>query len=444
MLKAKLVPVYFKSGIDKEYDLQLERLKKLLKDVAEITSPIPLEGPVPEDADAILFPQLLGDAYEQLEDIRRFSRLPLLIVTSEFGTFSMWDWEIISFLNDKNIKTIAPYNIEQTRIICRALTTKRKLSQSKFIVYQDRPAEGGKQDPIFKRFYWWQEECVNNMKDKFGVVIEKRSFKELGKKAKEIPDTEAEEVLRELTINISEDLSRRALLSAIKLYIAIKRDLEKESSVIGVGINCLNESKYSDTTPCLAWCLLYEEKGILWGCEADIVSLLTMYIAHDTLKVPVMMSNIYPFLMGQAALKHERIPNFPEIVDEPENHILVAHCGYMGLIPKSFSTQWILRPRVLSIVDENAHAVDARLPTGPITLIKINSALSKIMVIEGIAKGYVQYPGSDCRNGLIIKVRNGHEVIKKAYSHHQIFLPGHHSQEMKLIGDIMNLEVEVI
>ena len=83
--------------------------------------------------------------------------------------------------------------VEQTKIVCRALIAKKKLSQSKFIVYQDRPAEGGKQDPIFKRFYWWQEECVNGMKDKFGIVVEKRSFKELGKKAKEIPDTEAEE-----------------------------------------------------------------------------------------------------------------------------------------------------------------------------------------------------------------------------------------------------------
>jgi len=443
-MKAKLVPVYFKSGMDEEYNAQLKTLKRLLEDVAEIAHPVPLEGPVPRDADAILFPQLLGDAYKQLEDIRKFSRLPLLIVTSEFGTFSMWDWEIISFLNDNNIKNIAPYNIEQTKIVCRALIAKKKLSQSKFIVYQDRPGEGGMQDEIFKRFYWWQERCVNRMKDKFGIVIEKRSFKELGKRAKEIPNTEAEEVLRGLTIDISEDLSRRALLSAIKLYIAIKRDLEKESSVIGVGINCLNESKYSDTTPCLAWCLLYEEKGILWACEADIVSLLTKYLMHETLKAPVMMSNIYPFLMGQAALKHERIPNFPEIVDEPENHILVAHCGYMGLIPKSFSTQWTLRPRVLGIVNENAHVVDARLPTGSITLVKINSTLSKIMVIEGIAKGYVQYPGSDCRNGLIVKVRDGHEVVKKAYSHHQIFLPGHYSREIKLIGDIMDLEVEVI
>lgn len=443
MLKAKLIPVYFGSGINKEYYEQVKSLRELLKNEAEIMDPISIKDSIPEEADAILFPQLSGEVYNSLQDIRKLS-LPLIIITSEFGTFSMWDWEIISFLRSEGIETIAPYSLEQSKIVCRALATKRRLSQSKFIVYQDRPGEGGKQDPIFKRFFWWQDRCINAMKEKFGIYVEKRSFKELGKKAMDIPDSEADNFLRKTSINVSEDLSTRALRSAVKIYLALKRELEKETSVIGAGINCLNESIYSDTTPCLAWCLLYEEKELLWACEADIMSLLTMYILHEVLKAPVMMSNIYPFLMGQAAIKHERIPNFPEIVEEPENHILVAHCGYVGIIPRPFSTSWILRPRVLGIVDENAHAVDARLPLGPITLVKIDPSLSKLTVIEGLVKGYVQYPGSDCRNGMLIKVRDGHSVMKGAASHHQIFIPGHHLPEIELIGKIMNLKVEVL
>jgi len=443
MLKAKLVPVYFRSGIDGEYINQLETLKKLISDEAYIMSPIPLGSPVPRDADGILFPQLLGDAYEQIDDIKKLS-LPILVATSEFGTFSMWDWEILSFFKNEGIKVVAPYSSEHVKIFCRALATKKKLSQSKFIMYQDRPGEGGMQDPIFKRFYWWLDKCINTMKNKFGVVVEKRSFKMLAENAKNISELEVKAELDKRTINVSEDLSDKALLSAMRLYLAVKKDIERDGSVAGVGINCLNESKYSDTTPCLAWCLLYEERGILWACEADIVSLLTKYIIHDALRIPVMMSNIYPFLMGGAALKHERIPNFPEIVDEPENHILVAHCGYVGLIMRPFSTQWILRPPVLSIVDKNAHVVDARLPTGPITLVKIDSSFSKIIVVEGVAKGYVQYPGSDCRNGLIIKVKNGHELMKKVPSHHMIFAPGHHLQEIELIGKAFNLEIEAI
>ena len=445
-MKAKLVPVYFKSGRNENYDNQLETVKELLKEDADIIKPIPLGKPVPKEADAVLFPQLLGDAYEQLEDIRELARarLPLLIVTSESGTFDMWDWEIIAFLRSEGIEVIAPYNLKQTKIACKALCAKKKLSQSKFIIYQDNPGKGGKQDSIFKRFFWWEDRCIDAMEKKFGVNIEKRSFEELGKRAMNMLDSEADAELENWSINASEDLSQRALRSGVKLYLAVKEDIEKEDSVVGVGINCLNESKYSDTTPCLAWNMLYEKKGILWACEADIMSLLTAYLVNKSLDVPVMMSNIYPFLMGLAALKHERIPNFPEIVDEPENHILVAHCGYVGVIPKSFATEWTLRPKVLGIVDENAHAIDARLPTGYITLVKLDPSLSKIMVIEGISKGYVQYQNSDCRNGLVIKVNDGHEVIKRVYSHHQILVPGHHSQEIELIGKLMDLKVEIL
>lgn len=78
--------------------------------------------------------------------------------------------------------------------------------------------------------------------------------------------------------------------------------------------------------------MLYEERELIRGCEGDTVSMLTKFILHKSLGSPIMMTNLYPFLMGQAALKHERIPDFPEVdpVDEPENHILVAHFGYLG------------------------------------------------------------------------------------------------------------------
>jgi hypothetical protein len=443
MLKARLQPISIKRELDNEYRSQLGILRDLLRDDAEILHLIPLGEAIPEDIDAVLLPQLSGEVYDMVDELRRFS-IPLVAITSEFGTMNMWDWEIISFLRNEGIRVIAPYSLDQSKVICRALATRRKLSQSKFVVYQDKPGEGGKQDSIFRRFFWWQDKCVEGLRNKFGIRVEKRSFKDLGKKARGIPDFEAMDVLRGLSINVSEDLHEEALLSAIKLYLALKRDLGEDGSVIGAGINCLNESDYSDTTPCLAWCLLFEERGLIWACEADLLSLLTMCIMHLALNAPVMMSNIYPFLMGPAAIKHERIPSFPEIVEDPENHILVAHCGYTGLIPRPFSTSWILRPKVLSIVNENAHAVDARLPIGPITLVKIDSSMSKLIVIEGVVKGCVQYPGSDCRNGMIIKVKDSHNVMKKVSSHHQILVPGHHLPEIELVAEVFNLKVEFV
>jgi len=438
-MNARLVPVYFDPGRDQDFDKQLSVLRNLLADCAEILPPVALGRPLPE-GDAVVFPQLLGEAYRRVEDFQAIG-LPILIVTSEFGTLSMWDWEIICYLKSHGVETIAPYNLEQAKGVCRALRVKRELPNTRFLVYQDNPGEGA-QASIFKRFYWWEDECTERMREHFGVGLVKKSFRELGALAKDIPDRAAEDVRKDRDVPI-DGVSPRALLSAIKLYLAVKQDLKADPAIRAVGINCLNESHFSDTTPCLAWSLLLEEKQYLWGCEADTLSMLTKYVLYHALGVPVMMTNLYPFLMGQAALKHEHIPDFPE-VDEPENHILVAHCGYMGVIPRPFATEWTLRPKVLAIVDDNATAIDARLAAGKITLAKLHPTLREMTVAEGTLTGYVQFPGSDCRNGGVIRVRDGRRLMRELASHHYILSTGHNLADIQLVAQIFGLEVHEI
>jgi hypothetical protein len=439
-MKARLVPVYFESGRDDEFDEQLKRLGSLFAAEAKILEPVALGSPLPE-ADAVVFPQLLGDAYSQIEALKEID-LPLLVITSEFGTVSMWDWEIDTFLKSEGLKTFAPHNLEMARTICRCLGLKRELKTTTFLVFQDNPGEEGFQADIFKRFYWWEDRCTQAMKEKFGVTIAKKSFKRLGEEAKRIPDREVEVVKRDWNLQ-TEGVSQGALNSALKMYIALKREIEQDENVRGVGINCLNESHFSDTTPCLAWNMLFQELGIIWGCEGDTMSLLTKYVLQKSLDAHIMLSNLYPFLMGMAALKHERIEAFPE-VEDPQDHILVAHCGYLGVLPQPFAAEWTLRPKVLAIVDENATAIDARLPTGDITLAKLHPTLDRIMTVKGSLEGYAQYPGSDCRNGAIVRVTDGYKLVNSLYSHHYCILTGRNSVEIKMLAKVFDLEVEEI
>jgi L-fucose isomerase-like protein len=438
-MKARLLPLYFKNGWDSEFDDQVARLKNMLINEAEILEPVMLGSTIPE-ADAVFFPQLVGQAYREIEYIREI-KTPILAITSEFGTVSMWDWEIITFLKSAGIETYAPYTIEQTKTICRALVAIKGLKGAKFIVFQDNPGDG-MQASIFKRFYWWEDDWIRRVKDRFGIDIVKKSYKNLGEQAKQVSDAEAKRVLREWEFN-KDSVNDNSLNSAIKLYIVLKAEIEADKSIKGAGINCLNESFYSDTTPCLAWNMLFEEKGLIWGCEADTLSMLTMYIIYNSLKAPVFMSNLYPFLMGMAALKHEKINEFPK-VEDPERHILVAHCGYFGCLPKKFSTEWTLRPKVLEIVDENAIALDARLPVGNTTIVQLHPTLRKILVVNGVIDGYVQYPGSDCRNGALIKVDDGHSLMNSLYSHHGCIIMGNKRVEMELVARIINISTEFI
>ena len=357
---------------------------------------------------------------------------------------SMWDWEIRSYLKSEGVPTIAPYKLKQAQMLCRALSVKRQLKSTKFLAYQDNPGEGF-QPSIFKRFYWWEREAVQRLFDQFGISIVYKSFKEMGAQAKALPNADAEAVWSEWQsrLNIGE-MPHQSLLSALNIYLMMKRELDADPTIGGIGINCLNESHFSDTTPCLAWNMLYEERGLIWGCEADIIAMLTEYLLNKSLDAQMMMTNLYPFLMGQAALKHERIVDFPAVEAEPENHILVAHCGYLGVLPQSFATTWTLQPKVLAIVDDNATAIDARLPEGPVTLAKVAADFKTISVTEGTLVGYAQFPGSDCVNGGVIKVKDGHRLMGALASHHYVLMTGHALEDIELMAEVFGLDVQVL
>jgi hypothetical protein len=439
-VSVQLLPLYFDPGRDEGFDRQLAALRSELSKEVEWLAPQPLGAALPP-ADAVIFPQFLGEGYRRLEDFKKIG-LPILVITSEFATVSMWDWELIAFLREAGVPTFAPYSLAQTRRLIAALRTRKELRRTKFVVYQDNPG-AGMQAPIFKRFFWWESECTQRMVQKFGITVEKRSFRELGARAKAIADGEAQETRRHWKTSTAY-LSPRAADSATKLYLAVRRDIEADPDIRAVGINCLNESHFSDSTPCLAWSRLFDETGLIWGCEADTVSMLTEFILHRSLGVPLLMTNIYPFLLGDAALKHERIDHFPHVSGDPRNYLLVAHCGYMGVIPQSFSSQWEMRPKVLGIVDEHASAIDARIPTGPITLAKLQPSFESITIAEGELEGYAQYPGSDCRNGGVVRVRDGHAMITRHSSHHQILMTGRQLDDIDLIAPLFGLTPEVL
>jgi hypothetical protein len=440
-MKVTLVPLYFDPGRDENFKKHLDIAKELLKDEAEFLEPCALGRNLPE-ADAAIFPQMLGEAYSLIDEMKSIP-CPIMVITSQFGTVNMWDWELVHYLKLNGIHTLCPPSLEDTKMVCRALLTRKMLARSKFVVYQDDPAgPTGQQSDIFKRFYWLEKESSEKMFQKYGIKVEPRSFRELAARASLIPDEDAQLFIKSWP-SANKSIGGRPLLSAVKLYMEVKKDYLQEEDILAMGINCLNESRNCDTTPCLAWNLLYQEEKLVWGCEADTMVMLTEILADKVLQVPFFMTNLYPFIMGQAALAHERIPYFPE-VDEPKNHMLAAHCGYFGLLPEKFSTDWNLRKRVLAMVDKNATMIDARMPTGPITLVKFQPFLQKISLSEANLTGYIQYEDSDCLNGGIIRVKDGQNFVDKVVSHHYVVLQGHHKASLNLVAEIFDYELEII
>jgi len=424
-----------------EFAMQCKKLEEFYGDLVEFLPPTLVGEAISEGAKAVVFPQLIGEAFSQEEALSQIS-LPVLVITSQFGTVEMWDWEIVTFLRNLGLTVFSPYNVELARCIFRAIVCKQEMHRGvRFLMFQDSPGEG-MQANIFKRFYWWEDACTKRMEEAFGLNIIYRSYSELSDRAKAIDDDTAKAASADWNIPM-EDLPEADYLRAVKVYLAVKETIAEVGSVEGVGANCLNESFLSETTPCLAWNMLYERDKILWACEGDTLTLISKYIFYSILQKPMMMTNIYPFLVGMAALKHEKIDHFPDIPNS-DNHALGVHCGYFGLAPQSFCTSWTLRPRVLEIVGENAIMVDCRMAEGPVTLAKLHADMKNLTLIECEIADYVQYPGSDCRNGALLHYKNDndHAVMDALSSHHAILIQGDQIPILTQTARVFGFEVQ--
>ena len=276
-MKAKLCPMIFREANEREkreYQEQLNRLKEMYGNEAEFLDPVTVGEAVPP-CDALLFPQMIGAGYHYREHLKAYGR-PVLVITSQFGTVDMWDWELISYLRSGGLTVFSPYSIELGKVILRAMAAKTYLKGAKFLMFQDDPGEG-MQAYIFKRFYWWEEECTRQIGKAFGAKLIYRSWKEVNERAEKVDMMEALDTFRSWNLpheGISE--TQQALLG--QLYIAIRGVIDELGGVDGIGANCLNESMYCKTTPCVIWNQLFEQYGIIWCCEGDTLTLLSTFV----------------------------------------------------------------------------------------------------------------------------------------------------------------------
>lgn len=441
-IKAKIVPLQFQEINDREkgeYEEQLAILKDTYGDVAEFLDTV-IAGEALPDCDAICFPQLIGAAYHYTECFQKYNK-PMVVITSQFGTVDMWDWELIAYMRSHGLNVFSPYNIDLGKVILRAIGTKTKMQGAKFLMFQDDPGEG-MQAYIFKRFYWWEQECTKQIEEAFGAKLIYKSWKEVNERAAQMDPKKALAEFASWDV-ACEGITEENKELVAKLYLAICETIDELDGVDGIGANCLNESMYSKTTPCLIWNMLFEKYGIIWCCEGDTLTLISTYVLYNALKAPIMMTNIYPFLVGKAAIHHEKIDEFPQVPD-PENYALGVHCGYAGFVPRQFCCRWKMVPKVLAIVDEKAYMIDGELPTGDMVLAKINPSFDTITVIPGEIEKYVQFPGTDARNASLLHYQNGEQVMEFLPSHHQMIITGKQKAAISQIAKVFGWNYEVI
>ena len=68
-------------------------------DVADFLETTQVGEPLPQEADAIVVPQMIFAAFRHDEALKAY-KVPMVVLTSRFGTVEMWDWEIVTYLRD--------------------------------------------------------------------------------------------------------------------------------------------------------------------------------------------------------------------------------------------------------------------------------------------------------------------------------------------------------
>ena len=442
MTRANLQPLYFGTEASQAFSAQLERLRGQLKAVAQFLEPLPFGSDLSRaGADLIVLPQLSGAAYQMLNVFRSLS-LPTVVLTSEFCSTAIWDWEITGWLRSADIDVFTPYERRQTEILCRAVAAKRELSQSRFLVFQD-DVGAGLYAEMFQRFYWWQQENSQRIFNRFGITVEERSLLQLTAAVRSVSDDRVRSIWEAWQSRLTiVDVPDKALDDTLRLYAALKRILAEEPQIKGMGINCINEFPSMLATPCLVWNMLYQEHQLIWGCEADTLSMMTQHLVDRCLATPAVMTNIYPFLSGQQVLDHMDISAFPEVSDA-ENYLLAGHCGYLGVLPQPYADEsWALRPSVIDVFEGRGGAIDGRLPLGGILLVKLNPDCAGWTVIEGDLEDYFHAPQSGLSKvAAVIHVGDGPALLESITSQHFILTQGATVADLRLLAKVFGMEV---
>ena len=237
----------------------------------------------------------------------------------------------------------------------------------------------------------------------YGIETIDIDLKRLIDGIKTIPQTEAVKVAQNMVKRAKavKEPTNADMLEAAKAYLAIKRICQEER-LDALTIRCFDIVKACGTTSCLALALLNDE-GIVAGCEGDMQTLMSMFLAKR--------------ICGETAF----MANPSQLTDKSS---MLAHCT----IPLSMCDETIVRSHFESGIGV---AVQGLLPLADYTLFKWGGPqLDRYFVAEAQA---VETPYSDhfCRTQITLNVNLKPYLLQHSIGNHHVIICGRHASEIR-------------
>ena len=220
---------------------------------------------------------------------------------------------------------------------------------------------------------------------------------------KTIPQNEAVKVAQTMVKRAKtvKEPSCADMVEAAKAYLAIKHICQEEH-LDAMTIRCFDIVKTCGTTSCLALALLNDE-GIVAGCEGDMQTLMSMYLAKR--------------LCGEVAF----VANPSQLTDQSS---MLAHCT----IPLMMCDETTIRSHFESGIGV---AIQGMLPLTEYTLFKWGGPkLDRYFVIEAQA---VETPYSEhfCRTQITLNVNLKPYLLQHSIGNHHVIIRGRHAEEIR-------------
>ena len=236
----------------------------------------------------------------------------------------------------------------------------------------------------------------------FGIETVDIDLQRLIDGIKTVPQTDAEKVAQAMVERAKavKEPTDADMLEAAKAYLAIKHICQEER-LDAMTIRCFDIVKACGTTSCLALALLNDE-GIVAGCEGDMQTLLSMYLAKR--------------LCGETAF----MANPSQLTDKTS---MLAHCT----IPLTMCDETVVRSHFESGIGV---AVQGLLPLTDYTLFKWGgSQLDRYFVTEAKA---IETPYSNhfCRTQITLNVNLKPYLLQHSIGNHHVIIRGRHADEI--------------
>ena len=220
---------------------------------------------------------------------------------------------------------------------------------------------------------------------------------------KAVPQTEAEKVAQSMVNRAKavKEPSDADMMEAAKAYLAIRKICQEEH-LDAMTIRCFDIVKACGTTSCLALALLNDE-GIVAGCEGDMQTLLSMFLAKR--------------LCGEVAF----MANPSQLTDKSS---MLAHCT----IPLTMCDETVVRTHFESGIGV---AIQGLLPLTDYTLFKWGGPqLDRYYITEAKA---IETPYSNhfCRTQITLNVNLKPYLLQHSIGNHHVIIRGRHADEIR-------------